>query len=95
MVVICITFNLIITIWSLVEFPGSNSLAKKYRWHRLKNMDSTLYLIFYFTSIIINLGLCGFFLIPTILLLSVHMRNFCKNMTTNERYSRKALASQS
>jgi len=58
-------------------------------------MNSTLYQVFYFLSVIINLALGGFFIIPTLLLLSVHSRNFCKNMTTNERYSRKALVSQS
>lgn len=86
-VVICISFNLVITIWSLVVYPNSEHLSDDHRWNHLKEMNTVVYSTFYFISVIINLCLGGFFIIPTILLLSVHTRNFCKNMTTNERYS--------
>ena len=88
-IVVNIAFHLLLTIWSLVEFvEEGNQFPEIFKWVHLSHWDDTIYLIFYFTSVCINLGLGLFFIVPTLLLLWVHSWNFFLNMTTNERYAR-------
>ena len=56
-------------------------------WTTIQGLGHTGFYVFFFISVAINSCLGGFFIIPTLLLMVVHMRNFSKNMTTNELYS--------
>lgn len=44
--------------------------------------------MFFVGSVIVYL-VAGSFLLPVALLMSIHMRNFCLNRTTNERFARR------
>jgi len=88
MVVICISFNLMLTIWSLVEYKHTSyseeskeleamidysCIGPKFRWGHLKSWPVGVYDSFYWLSIVINIALGGFFIIPSCLLLYVHL----------------------
>lgn len=51
-------------------------------------MPRVMYDIFFILGIVINLTILVLFGVPTLILFIVHVVNFCKNMTTNERFSR-------
>mmetsp|Transcript_24621 Transcript_24621/g.21843 ORF Transcript_24621/g.21843 Transcript_24621/m.21843 type:complete len:118 (+) Transcript_24621:1616-1969(+) len=53
-----------------------------------KEMHSSI--MFYFSSILVTV-LTGVFLLPVTLLVIIHLTNFTKNKTTNERFSKQKI----
>lgn len=88
-IVVNLLYNAFLTIWGIVWYinHSKNELYTK-RWLEMWGMNDTIYNILYFTGVSINLAIAFFFAIPTILLFYVHIINYCKNMTTNEWYSK-------
>lgn len=92
MIVLNLIYNAILTIWSIyyyVTLDPKTFDGLKWDWFKTLYFNPVIYNVFYVLGIVINLAILVLFGIPTLILLVVHSWNFCKNMTTNERFSKQ------
>lgn len=87
-IVMNLLYNAYLTIWSLTIYVNKYEDFKDKKWTEINKINQGVYDFFFFVGVGINLAIAFFFTVPVFLLLYVHIINFCKNMTTNERYSK-------
>ena len=81
--------NFLLTMYNLVIMFKTDrwDLTRDYNRFLPANIDDNKTIII--TSSLLVLLICLFFLFPVTALLCVHIKNFCQNRTTNERFGGK------